>query len=83
MVTAALDGTLAKGEFRTEPAFGFSVPVHCPDVPDEIMDVRSSWKDPAKYDEVAAKLADLFAKNIAKFSGIDPAVANAGPKKQK
>lgn len=83
MVTAALNGTLAKGEFKTEPAFGFSVPVHCPDVPDEIMDVRSSWKDKDKYDETAAKLADLFAKNFSKFSGIDPAVANAGPKKQK
>src|SRR6201995_5295030 len=37
MVNAALDGRLSKVEYVTEPAFGLSIPLACPDVPAELL----------------------------------------------
>ena len=80
MVTAALNGSLAQAEYRVEPAFGLNVPVSCPGVPSEIMDVRQSWKDTAKYDETANMLAGLFEENIKKYAGLKQETIDAGPK---
>ena len=82
MVTAALNGSLAQAEYRVEPAFGLNVPVSCPGVPSEIMDVRQSWKDTAKYDETANMLAGLFEENIKKYAGLKQETIDAGPKKE-
>jgi phosphoenolpyruvate carboxykinase (ATP) len=78
MVNAALDGRLSNVEFVTEPAFGLSIPLSCPDVPAELLNPRNAWKDPRAYDAQAAMLAEKFEKNFAKFEA--PAgVRAAGP----
>ena len=78
MVNAALDGRLSNVEFVTEPAFGLSIPVSCPDVPAELSNPRNAWKDPRAYDAQAVTLAEKFEKNFAKFDA--PAgVREAGP----
>jgi phosphoenolpyruvate carboxykinase (ATP) len=80
MVRAALAGALDGATFRKDPVFGFEVPAAVPDVPTNILDPRSTWKDGAAYDAQAAKLARMFRDNFATFAaGVDPAVAAAGP----
>jgi phosphoenolpyruvate carboxykinase (ATP) len=82
MVHAVLDGRLAKVEFVTEPSFGFSIPTSCPDVPAEVLNPRSVWKDPAAYDQQAAMLAGKFRENFARFD-VPEEIRNAGPKAQR
>ena len=67
LLTAALDGTLAKGEFRKDPSFGFDVPVSVPDVADILLDPRRTWGDADAYDAQAAKLVDMFANNFEQY----------------
>jgi phosphoenolpyruvate carboxykinase (ATP) len=81
LVTAALAGKLDAVEYRKDPVFGIEVPRSVPGVPTELLDPRSTWKDQAAYDAQAAKLAQMFKKNFADFaSGVDAAVASAGPR---
>lgn len=79
MITAALSGELAKAGYKRDPIFGLNVPVSCPGVPDEVMDIRGTWADPAAYDQSAKKLAADFKKNFAKFANVEEAIAAAGP----
>ncbi len=81
MITAALAGQLDAIEFRTDPVFGFDVPVAVPGMPAEVLTPRNTWPDQAAYDAQAKKLADMFRKNFAAFAAQVPAeVAAAGPK---
>jgi len=65
LLSAVLSGDLQKAEFRTDPAFGFEVPVTASDVHESLLDPRSTWADPARYDEKARALAAMFAENFA------------------
>ncbi len=67
LLTAALDGSLAKGAFRKDPNFGFEVPVSVPDVADVLLDPRRTWEDEAAYDVQAKKLVNMFADNFAQY----------------
>ncbi len=79
LVNAALDGRLDKVEFATEPAFGLSIPLSCPDVPAEILNPRNAWADKGAYDRTAADLAARFEANFEKFDASE-AIRAAGPK---
>ncbi|WAJ29019.1 phosphoenolpyruvate carboxykinase [Antarcticirhabdus aurantiaca] len=80
LLAAALDGSLKEVEFRTDPNFGFEVPVAVPGVDTAILDPRSTWADPAAYDAQARKLVDMFAKNFEKFADhVDEDVLGAAP----
>jgi len=81
LVNAALDGRLDRVKFVTEPAFGLSIPVRCPDVPAEILNPRNAWADKAAYDRQAANLAARFEKNFKQFDAPE-AVRAAGPGKR-
>jgi phosphoenolpyruvate carboxykinase (ATP) len=81
MITAALTGQLDKVEYNKHPVFNLDVPVSCPGVPDGVLDPRSTWPDPAKYDEQAGKLAKMFVDNFKTFEAdVAPSVKAAGPK---
>jgi phosphoenolpyruvate carboxykinase (ATP) len=67
MIRAALAGQLDKVPTRREPVFGLDVPQHVPGVPDELLDPRKTWKDPAAYDAQAKRLLALFQKNFEQF----------------
>ncbi len=69
LLTAALDGSLAGGEFRRDPSFGFEVPVAVPGVEAGLLDPRSTWADSAAYDAQAAKLVGMFADNFEQYLG--------------
>ena len=68
MLHAALDGKLAQVAFRQHPDFGLAMPVTCPDVPDEILDPRSTWQDREAYDRMANELAKRFEANFERFA---------------
>jgi len=81
LLNAALDGSLAKGEFRRDPWFGFQVPVAVPGVDSAILDPRGTWADANAYDAQAAKLVKLFIDNFAQFEAhVDTGVRAAAPK---
>ena len=81
MVRAALDGRLADVPMRRDPTFDVEVPTSCPDVAPGFLDPRSTWADPAAYDEAAARLATMFEANFAAYAdGVSPDIREAGPR---
>jgi phosphoenolpyruvate carboxykinase (ATP) len=79
LLRAALSGELDGVEYRTDPLFGFEVPVAVPGIETRLLDPRSTWRDPDAYDVKARELARMFVENFAKFDA--PAdVAAAGPR---
>ena len=80
LLTGALDGSLKTAEFRTDPNFGFQVPVAVHDVNTAILDPRGTWDDKEAYDAQASKLVRMFVENFAKFEAhVDAAVRDAAP----
>jgi phosphoenolpyruvate carboxykinase (ATP) len=80
LLNAALDGSLNDAEFRTDPNFGFQVPVAVPGVDSAILDPRSTWADKQAYDETAQKLVRQFIDNFEQFeSHVDEGVRQAAP----
>ena len=67
LLTAALNGSLAGGQFRKDPNFGFDVPVALDGVDASLLDPRSTWADAAAYDAQAAKLVAMFADNFGQY----------------
>jgi len=68
-------------DYIEDAAFGFRIPKSCPDVPDEILNPRNTWDDKAAYDEMRAKLVNLFTDNFSQFeSNVNKAIVEAGPK---
>ncbi|MBA3448382.1 MAG: phosphoenolpyruvate carboxykinase [Pseudaminobacter sp.] len=83
LLSAALDGSLHRAEFRTDPHFGFSVPVSAANVDSAILDPRSTWADKQAYDRQARKLVGMFIDNFGKFeTHVDAAVLGAAPRRQ-
>jgi phosphoenolpyruvate carboxykinase (ATP) len=80
LLTAALDGSLLGAEFRTDPHFGFRVPVAVKDVPTAILNPRETWADKAAYDAQARKVVSMFQANFVKFENhVDGNVRGASP----
>jgi phosphoenolpyruvate carboxykinase (ATP) len=67
LVNAAIDGTLADGEFETDHIFGLEIPKVCLGVPAEVLNPRNTWADKAKYDETAKELKKRFRKNFEQY----------------
>ncbi len=67
MITAALEGKLDNVDFKTHEIFGLAMPTTCPDVPSELLDPKSTWKDGAAYDAKASELAEKCVNNFEKF----------------
>jgi phosphoenolpyruvate carboxykinase (ATP) len=81
MIHAALHGALDHAQYVTHPVFNLDVPQSCPDVPAEVLNPRNTWKDPAAYDDQAARLAHMFAENFKTFEGeVAPDIRSAGPR---
>jgi len=81
IVDAITSGRLNGVEMIQHPVFGIAVPTACPNVPSDLLDPRSTWRDGAAYDAQAAKLAASFRENFARFADeVSPEVLAAGPK---
>jgi phosphoenolpyruvate carboxykinase (ATP) len=80
LLAAALDGSLAAVDFRTDPNFGFQVPVELNGVDNKILNPRDTWADKAAYDAQAQKVVNMFIENFEKFlDKVDPEVRDAAP----
>jgi phosphoenolpyruvate carboxykinase (ATP) len=81
LLNAALDGSLKSAEFRTDPNFGFAVPVAVPGVDSKLLDPRDTWADKADYDARAKALVSMFIANFAAFEAhVDQGVLDSAPK---
>lgn len=82
LLTAALEGKLNNVEYRKDKLFGFDVPLHCPDVPDEVLDPSNTWGNKQDYWKKYDALAARFIENFKLFAeGTSEEVRNAGPKR--
>ncbi len=80
LLDAALSGTLKTQPMRTDPMFGFQVPLSLAGVDPKILNPRDTWANGAAYDAQAKALVDMFNKNFAKFeSHVDADVRAAAP----
>lgn len=80
IITAALNGELAKVEYKNHPELNVEVPQNCPGVPADVLNPRDTWADKAKYDVAAQDLANRFAKNFAKYENMPQSIIDAGPR---
>jgi phosphoenolpyruvate carboxykinase (ATP) len=81
VVAEALSGILDTVPTRTDPIFGFEVPLQCPGIPDAVLDPRLTWPDPEAYDGKARELASRFVKNFTTYENqVDAEVRQAGPR---
>ena len=80
LLNAALSGELTSQTMRVDPVFGFKVPVQMPGIDARVLTPRDTWVDANAYDATAARLAEMFHKNFAKFAPyVDADVLRAGP----
>ncbi len=68
LLSAALDGSLAKVSFRPDRFFGLMIPQSVPGIPDHILDPREAWADKAAYDAAASDLLARFERNFESFA---------------
>jgi phosphoenolpyruvate carboxykinase (ATP) len=69
LLRAVLDGTLRDTSFTPDPFFGLMIPSAVPGIPDDVLDPRRAWADPAAYDRTAAELVARFEANFESFAG--------------
>nr|WP_233254351.1 phosphoenolpyruvate carboxykinase (ATP) [Salipaludibacillus keqinensis] len=79
MIRAALQGDLNAAETIVDPIFGLQIPLHCPGVPDEVLQPKETWQDADAYDQKAMELAMKFKENFRKFSDMPKPIAEGGP----
>ena len=80
LLTTALDGSLKNANFRTDPYFGFAVPVSVPGVEPHLLYPFKTWRDKAEFDAMARRLVTMFQENFVKFEPhVDVDVRKAAP----
>ena len=80
LLNAALDGSLLNAPMRTDPNFGFEVPITVHDVDTKLLDPRETWANKEAYDRQAKALVAMFIENFRKFEAyVDPDVREAAP----
>ncbi len=70
LLTAALDGSLNRADFRRDPYFGFSVPTSVPGVEPHILYPVKTWQNKAEFAETAKKLVGMFRENFKRFEAM-------------
>lgn len=82
LLNAALDGVLDDVPFRKDKIFGFEVPLHCPGVPDDVLEPSTSWGNKNEYWQRYDSLAARYIENFKLFAnGCPREVIEAGPRR--
>jgi phosphoenolpyruvate carboxykinase (ATP) len=80
LLDAALTGKLKSVAYRSDPVFGFDVPVEFEGVPAQVLDPASSWPSREAYDRKYRALAARFIENFKLIKdGCPENVARGGP----
>jgi len=80
LLTAALDGSLNRANFRIDPQFGLAVPTSVRGVESHILEPIKTWANKNEFVETATRLVAMFRDNFAKFERhVDDDVRRAGP----
>ena len=80
LVAAAMDGSLNRANFRSDPYFGLAVPSSVPGVEPHILEPVKTWASKAEFAETAKRLVAMFRDNFAKFENhVDEEVRGAAP----
>jgi phosphoenolpyruvate carboxykinase (ATP) len=81
LLAAALDGSLGRAKFRTDPHFGLAVPTSVPGVEPHLLSPVKTWASKAEFAATAKKLVAMFAENFARYAAhVDDSVREAGPR---
>ena len=75
MISAALSGGLDHNHYKEHHVFKLTIPLHCPNVPDEILDPSKTWSNQEEYFIKAYELAAAFEENFKQFE--QPKVSKA------
>ncbi len=82
LLNAALDGLLDNVEYRIDKVFGFKVPLHCPNVPDDVLIPENSWGNKDDYWQKYDSLAARYIENFKLYqNGVTEDVIKSGPKR--
>jgi phosphoenolpyruvate carboxykinase (ATP) len=80
LLSAALEGSLNRADFRRDPYFGFAVPTSVPGVEPHILYPVKTWQDKAAFAQTAKRLVDMFNENFKRFEDhVDADVRAAAP----
>ncbi len=80
LLAAALDGSLAKAPYRTDPYFGLAAPLAVPGIESAILNPVETWASREEFAVAAKKLVEMFRANFVRFaSHVDAAVIEAQP----
>jgi phosphoenolpyruvate carboxykinase (ATP) len=80
LVAAAMDGSLNRANFRSDPHFGLAVPSSVPGVEPHILEPFKTWASKAEFAETAKRLVGMFRENFTKFDRhVDEEVRRAAP----
>ncbi|PWS32892.1 phosphoenolpyruvate carboxykinase (ATP) [Pedobacter paludis] len=67
MITSALNGDLDHNQYKQHHVFKLMMPLHCPNVPSEILDPSKTWNNQEEYFLKAYELNNAFAENYKQF----------------
>ncbi len=67
LLDAALSGEFDGQPMAKDPIFGLSMPIMCDGVDAQMLDPRRAWSDKLAYDQMAGKVAGLFAESFRQF----------------
>ncbi|MDY0907257.1 phosphoenolpyruvate carboxykinase (ATP) [Pedobacter sp. CFBP9032] len=67
MISAALAGGLDHQHYKKHHVFKLMIPLHCPNVPDEILDPSKMWSNREEYFIKAYELAKAFEQNFKQY----------------
>lgn len=70
MITAALNGFLDHNNYKQHHVFKLMIPLHCPNVPDEILDPSKTWSNQEEYFIKAYELAEALNENFKQFEDV-------------
>lgn len=81
IIDAIHSGKLESAPVEKDEHFGLDIVVECPEVPSELLNPRTTWKDGAAYDQTAQKLVTLFQENFKTYAAnVRQEVLDSGPK---
>jgi phosphoenolpyruvate carboxykinase (ATP) len=74
-------GSLRSAPTETDDVFGLAAVVECEGIPNEMLQPKLSWRDPAEWEETARQLASRFHENFETYAEhTDESVRAAGPR---